>query len=43
MKKGLKLGLIFALALVTVVTFAACGSSSSSNSDEYIIATDTRH
>lgn len=41
MKKGLKLGLIFALALVTVVTFAACGSTSSSNSDEYIIATDT--
>ena len=41
MKKGLKLGLVFALALVTVVTFAACGSSSSSNSDEYIIATDT--
>ena len=44
MKKGLKFGLVIAMALAMVMAFTACGSgnSSSGSSDKkYIIATDT--
>ena len=46
MKKGLKFGLVIAMALAMVMAFTACGSgnSSSGSSDKkYIIATDTTY
>ncbi|WP_455126849.1 transporter substrate-binding domain-containing protein [Pseudoramibacter alactolyticus] len=44
MKKGLKFGLVIAMALAMVMAFTACGSgnsSSGSSNKKYIIATDT--